>query len=154
MNYVVNPAENGMMDLASIVAHSANGDEIVLIDAPTHIIIHQIIPALTDQLWQLAKDVRVSHGITFKVKLWSNDNDASEATDRTLRTIPVWPGFLLRDQNGCGRIQFDENAFATVVTSGNPGFLKQAIVGQGYVAKVIEPIPSKTIRDQHGVRCA
>jgi hypothetical protein len=135
MNYVVDLIENNPVDIGVAAAKSANGDEITLINSMLHVLI-QIQTALQEQLRELGKDVKVNIGFAFKATLRSNQADAAEATDRTLKTIPVWPGFLLREELGTGAIAFDKSGDATVICLHHPDFLKRAIVNQGYVSAV------------------
>lgn len=67
-----------------------------------------------------------------KVKLWSNEEPAAEATDCTIQGLPTG-GKLLR--NGEGKVAFDEEGFATIV-GGDQGFLKFACLNQGYVKEI------------------
>jgi hypothetical protein len=69
----------------------------------------------------------------FKVRLMSNDEKAAEATDSTIKALPNG-GHLRRDKNG--EIEFDEKGLATV-EGGDEGFMRFALVRQGYVLEII-----------------
>ena len=72
-----------------------------------------------------------------KLRLWSNEQRAAQATDRTLRMLPQFiGGSLLGDKDG--EIVFDEQGFATAIPSGNPNMFADAIVRQGYVKEVVK----------------
>ena len=70
-----------------------------------------------------------------KLKLHSNDKAAAEATDQTIKNIPNAFACLNRGEDG--EISFDQNGYATLLTT-NLAFSLFAIKNQGYVAAVIE----------------
>jgi hypothetical protein len=71
-----------------------------------------------------------------RVKLHSNDPSAADATDQTIRLLPMnGNAHLVRGADGS--VSFDENGWATVETT-NPGFVMFALENQGYVADVIQ----------------
>lgn len=67
-----------------------------------------------------------------KVKFHSNQQDAAEATDNTIKQLPG-NGYLLRAREG--EIYFDKDGFAILQTN-NPGFMKFALIKQGYVKEI------------------
>ena len=70
-----------------------------------------------------------------KVKLHSNDESAANATDSTLKMLPMGgDAHLLRGDDG--KVEFDADGHATVITA-NPGFVAFALKNQGYVREVI-----------------
>lgn len=71
-----------------------------------------------------------------KVKLHSNDESAANATDATLKMIPMGGNAHL-ERGSDGNVSYDADGFATVVTS-NPGFVAFALRNQGYVREVVE----------------
>lgn len=72
-----------------------------------------------------------------KVRLHSNDESAAEATDSTLKMLPMGAGKLQRDS--AGKIIFDSNGLATVMSS-NEKFMIFVLKNQGYVREVINEV--------------
>ncbi len=70
-----------------------------------------------------------------RVILHSNAQAAADATDRTLKMLPMsGNAHLLRDDNG--KVVFDADGAAHVETT-NPGFVEFALKNQGYVKQVL-----------------
>lgn len=70
-----------------------------------------------------------------KVILHSNEESAANATDTTLKMIPMGGNaHLKRDQNG--DIEYDGNGHAFIETE-NPRFIEFTLKSQGYVKEVI-----------------
>ena len=69
-----------------------------------------------------------------KVRLHCNDKKPAEATDATIRAL-IRGGWLKRGLDG--EIEFDENGLATV-EGGDQGFMRFALVRQGYVAEIVD----------------
>ena len=73
-----------------------------------------------------------------KVRLHSNEKQAADATDKTIRSLPSvtgLPHFIKRD-NG-GEILFDDDGLATIITP-EPKFIRFALEQQGYVKEIVE----------------
>jgi hypothetical protein len=71
-----------------------------------------------------------------KVKLHSNEDSAANATDATLKMLPMGGDAHLKRDEG-GKVEFDAGGNATVITS-NPRFVAFALRNQGYVREVLE----------------
>ena len=69
-----------------------------------------------------------------KVRLHNNQSDSANATDSTIKMLGGGTHALKRDPDG--NILFDQDGYAELETS-NPGFVRFALVRQGYVAEVL-----------------
>lgn len=70
-----------------------------------------------------------------KVILHSNAESAANATDSTLKMLPMGgDAHLKRGEDG--KVEFDAEGCATVITT-NPGFVSFALTRQGYVKAVL-----------------
>ena len=69
-----------------------------------------------------------------KVRLLSNEESAANATDATIKMLPGG-GRLRRRESG--KVAFDNEGYATI-EGGNEGFLRFALVRQGYVREVAD----------------
>jgi len=73
-------------------------------------------------------------GRAVRVKLHSNEDSAADATDSTLKILPMGGDAHLK-RNAVGKVEFDREGYATVITS-NPRFVAFALRNQGYVLEV------------------